>query len=859
MLLYELLTGTTPFDKETLNRLALDEVRRIVRETEPPKPSTRLQKTGDRIHQIAQHRQMDPASLRKRVRGDLDWIVMKALEKDRRRRYDTASTLAQDIERHLGHEPVIARPPSRVYRFQKLVRRNRLTFAAAGAVIVALAFGAVVSAWQWRRAVAGEALARQRAYDSDINLAQRALADLNLGRARELLDRHDPSAQSAIRNPQSAIDLRGWEWRYLWKQTRRDPSRILTNCSNMIMSMAMSADGKRLAIRERSGRITLWDMTVRRQIGELPGHGWHRSLAINASGDLLAAGDNERPEAGIDQGVVRLWDLHTLKETGQLVHGAELNCLAMSPDGRWLATHGADRTVRLWDLERRQETTNYPTSEVHPTKRLGYLVFSPGSDRLAFGDTLQGEGATSVLDLRTGERTFFPPHEGAGVAALAFSPDGRRLAAGYGYLDTTIRLWDVESAQLIRQFDGHRTWVGSLAFLPDGKTLASAANDQTVRLWDVESGRLLRTLLGHTDAVMALVVLPDGKGLVSGDDEGTIRIWDLSDQPPAPVPVAVRIGWWPWAAKYAFLPDRRSLVALDPDGSLVVRNALTGEEEERITDLGTNRHCLAISPDGRLIAVGDTNGLLSVWDRTQQRLLTNTTVHTGEVRSVSFGEQGRILRLELQSGRDAYEVKLWDTRTWREARPYSLRVTNDFPIVWSPDDRLAVLGDWDGSVTWWDAATGKPLAVTQGAHTTAAFRGAFCSDSRLLATASWDNRVVLWNTRTREVIGKPLRGHLMGVYAVAFSPDGRRLATGGMYPKDAIKLWNVETGAELATLPVPAGCIELLAFSPDGSALAGVGVVVPESWLLYLWHAPSLAEIEAAEKEEAARDMSPPK
>jgi hypothetical protein len=153
----------------------------------------------------------DRKELIQRLRGDLDWIVMKALEKDRRRRYDTASTLAQDIERHLGHEPVIARPPSRVYRFQKLVRRNRLTFAAAGAVIVALALGAVISAWQWRRAVAGEALARQRAYDSDINLAQRALADLNLGRARELLDRHRPSAQSAIRNPQSAIDLRGWE------------------------------------------------------------------------------------------------------------------------------------------------------------------------------------------------------------------------------------------------------------------------------------------------------------------------------------------------------------------------------------------------------------------------------------------------------------------------------------------------------------------------------------------------------------------------------------------------------------------------------------------------------------------------
>ena len=234
VLLYELLTGTTPFDKESLNRLALEEVRRIVRETEPPKPSTRVRalvaadvrrlqsnsELGTRNSEVNRASPLrlphDRKELIQRLRGDLDWIVMKALEKDRRRRYDTASTLAQDIERHLAHEPVIARPPSRVYRFQKLVRRNRLTFAAAGAVILALALGAVVSAWQWRqseaqrlRAEAGERLAAQRAYDSDINLAQRALADLNLGRARELLERHWPSAKSAIRNPQSAIDLRG--------------------------------------------------------------------------------------------------------------------------------------------------------------------------------------------------------------------------------------------------------------------------------------------------------------------------------------------------------------------------------------------------------------------------------------------------------------------------------------------------------------------------------------------------------------------------------------------------------------------------------------------------------------------------
>jgi len=237
-------------------------------------------------------------------------------------------------------------------------------------------------------------------------------------------------------------------------------------------------------------------------------------------------------------------------------------------------------------------------------------------------------------------------------------------------------------------------------------------------------------------------------------------------------------------------------------------------------------------------------------------VLTNMTVQTGEVRTASFGEQGLILRLELASVGGVCAVRLWDTHTWVEARPYSLKFTNDSCLVWSPDDRLAALGDWNGDVTWWDAATGQPLAVLHGAHRMAAFRGAFSPDSRLLATAAWDNRVVLWNTRTREVIGKPLRGHLMGVYAVAFSSDGRRLATGGMYPQDAIKLWNVETGAELATLRAPTGCIQFLAFSPDGNALAAVSTVFAEEYWLYLWHAPSWEEIAAAEREEAARDMS---
>jgi serine/threonine protein kinase len=141
VLLYELLTGTTPVQRETLHQAALDEVRRMIRETEPPKPSTRLHTLGAKLTEVAQHRHTEPLALQKLVRGDLDWIVMKALEKDRQRRYESAGVFALDIERHLNHEPVTACPPSRMYRARKFVRRHRVGVTMATVVSVAMLVG----------------------------------------------------------------------------------------------------------------------------------------------------------------------------------------------------------------------------------------------------------------------------------------------------------------------------------------------------------------------------------------------------------------------------------------------------------------------------------------------------------------------------------------------------------------------------------------------------------------------------------------------------------------------------------------------------------------------------------------------
>ena len=213
VLLYEVLTGKTPFDARELLSSGLDGMRRTIREREPARPSTCLGTLPEAERTTTAHRQRaEPAKLVSQLRGDLDWIVLKALEKDRTRRYATANDLALDIRRYLENEPILARPPSAAYRFQKLVRRNKLIFAGTSAFAVALVIGLALSAWQYidksaayRRAVNAEQeqsrlrheaeaarrlaeaqalLAAHQAYAADMNLVQQALAANNLGAAR---------------------------------------------------------------------------------------------------------------------------------------------------------------------------------------------------------------------------------------------------------------------------------------------------------------------------------------------------------------------------------------------------------------------------------------------------------------------------------------------------------------------------------------------------------------------------------------------------------------------------------------------------------------------------------------------------
>jgi tetratricopeptide (TPR) repeat protein len=199
VLLYELLTGTTPLEKETLARAALDEVRRLIRETEPPTPSTRLLALGGRAAEIARQRQTEPALLARQVRGELDWIVVKTIEKDRNRRYETVNALARDLERHLSGEPVAACPPSAGYRARKFIRRHRVGATIVSAVTVSLVAGLMLAVLGWVQARRATKRAQEEAANADAvkdflteDLLAQASPEFTTNRnltARELLDR----------------------------------------------------------------------------------------------------------------------------------------------------------------------------------------------------------------------------------------------------------------------------------------------------------------------------------------------------------------------------------------------------------------------------------------------------------------------------------------------------------------------------------------------------------------------------------------------------------------------------------------------------------------------------------------------
>jgi WD40 repeat protein len=832
VLLYELLTGQTPFDAKDLMAAGLDAMRHIIREQEPARPSTRLSTLlAADLTIVASHRHAEPGRLGSLLRGDLDWIVMKCLEKDRARRYETASALAMDLQRHLNNEPVVACPPSRSYRFQKLVRRNKLAFGAGTAVALALVVGAVASTWQAVRARKAERAttlernraeqqaqlagreatranevaiaARRSAYAAEINVALQALAESNLGRVRELLDRQQPKAGEE--------DLRGFEWRYLWQLCRGD--EFATFRDGGARAAAFSPNGRLFAYADR--KITVRETASRKVVATLDSTA--STLSFAPSGKLLASSH----ESG-----VRIWDTENWAEVRSLpdtTHPARF-----SSDGRWLVT-GVAGGFRLWDTQSWKVAGTCPGAPTFHSQSRNAVAFSPDSQFLitiasagpTIGDHLRVWRLPGLEELPALLSKTEPP------GSVAFLVNGKHVIAGLW--DGRIVVWEFASRKVVATRKEHTGSVSEVAVSPDGKTFVTASADRTVNVWDAATFQHLVRLRGHVGEVGSVAMSPDGRTVMSGSADGTTKLWNAETRHPE----TVLDGYFVVAG---FLGGGRQLVASRIGGGCVWTPESGARAEFQIPNdppfvIGAPGKPYDVKPDEPLGALGRSDGSVEIWNLTTGAKMTMWPAHTNAISAVAFSSDGQ----RLATGTPKGEVKIWDFATQREVARFDPMDRPLACLAFAPDGkRLAGAGE--SSEVWlWDAATGREVIKLPG-HGSLVSSVAFSPDSKLLATSSTGNHGRLWELPAGN-LRATLKGHVQGVIAVAFSPDGKTLATGGMDRK--VKLWNVATHQELATFPL-GGIFPTLGFSPDGRTLA-VGSLLEAR--IQILRAPSFEEI----------------
>jgi WD40 repeat protein/predicted Ser/Thr protein kinase len=795
VLLYEILVGELPFEPEQKGSVVFSEMLRLIRDVDPARPSARLSGLGDLGRDAATKRRTDIRSLRRQLRGGLDWIVMKALEKDRVRRYASCSELAADIRRYIADEPILAGPPHVVYRLRKFARRNRGPLAAIAAILVLLVAGLIASLVLYGRAKTNYELAERRRSETEEALARAERKSTIANLAAVLLNVEARNLTEARRRLEDCPSAqRGFEWHHL--ALSLDPSLArLTGHRDEVNQVALDAEGEHAVTASLDGTIRVWDLETSETVAMCGGH-VGGAFAVDVHGDRIVSGAGDA--------AIRIIDLVSgaLRATFR-GHELQVRTVRWDATGRRIISGSYDKTLRIWEPD--VSTTAMRIFRGHKGAVFA-AIFAPDGRHIV---SASSDGTIRVWDLEDEKAVRTLRGHTAAVISIAFDADGRRLVSSSW--DHTVRVWDFASGVETRVLEGHGSQVSSAAFSPDGRRIASAGSEFTVRLWDADSGGEIAILRGHSDSVLSVVWHPDGERLVSAGRDGTPRVWDAATRGAIAVVSAHR----DFVFRVAVTGDGKRLVTASEDRKARLWDAGTSELLATLEGHGGSVGDVAVSRDGALIATASDDGSIGVWEGAGARRIHTLAAHRAAVNTVAIDPEGEV----LVSGGDDLTVRIWEARNGRlaatlsghEAPVNTVAITSDGARIISGsgarDDR-----ELDTSVRVWDVKSHEELLVLRG-HQARVISVAVRHDGQLAASASDDTDVRTWDLE-RGVELRVLRGHTRRVLHVAFDSDGKRLISGSA--DSTVRIWDPDAGDCLAVFPFERNVVFSVTFSPDG-------------------------------------------